>query len=146
MRVASTLKTPTHLWIVGIVSLLWNAFGAFDYVMTQTRNEAYLAQFTAEQRAYFDSFPAWMEAAWAAGVWGALLGSILLLARSRYAVAAFLVSLIGLAVSSLNSFLINPPPAGMMNDAMMIMNLVIWLVAIALLVYAIRMRKAGVLR
>ena len=67
----SAARTPVHLWIVGGLSALWNAFGAYDYVMTQTRNEAYLAGFTEAQRAYFESFPALMEAAWACGVWAA---------------------------------------------------------------------------
>ena len=34
---------PKHLWIVGILSLLWNAMSAFDYKMTQTKNESYMA-------------------------------------------------------------------------------------------------------
>ena len=72
-----TVKTPWHLWAVGAVALLWNSYGGYDYVMTQTNNAAYLAHFTAEQRAYFDSFPLWMEAVWAIGVWGGLLGGIL---------------------------------------------------------------------
>jgi hypothetical protein len=139
-------RTPTHLWIVGGVSALWNAFGAFDYVMTQTRNEQYLAQFTADQRAYFDSFPAWMEAAWACGVWGALLGSLLLLARSRYAVAAFGVSIAGLLLSTINQFVLSSPPEGMASGSMMAMNVLIWVVAVALLVYSMRMHKRGVLR
>ena len=50
-------RTPMHLWVVGALATLWNAFGAFDYVMTQTHNEKYLANFTDPQRAYFDSFP-----------------------------------------------------------------------------------------
>ena len=91
-------RTPVHLWIVGALATIWNAFGGFDYLMTQTRNEQYLANFTDPQRVYFDSFPMWMEAAWAFGVWGGLLGSLLLLARSRFAVTAFGVSLAGLAV------------------------------------------------
>ena len=91
---------PWHLWAVGVVSLLWNAFGCFDYTMMQTRNEAYLAAFTAEQRAYFESFPAWMEAFWALGVWGALAGSIALLFASRHAVMLFALSLLGLLVST----------------------------------------------
>ena len=56
-------------------------FGAFDYTMTQTKNAEYLAAFTPEQRTYFESFPTWMEAAWALGIWGALAGSALLLLR-----------------------------------------------------------------
>jgi len=37
------VRTPLHLWIVAALATVWNAFGAFDYLMTQTRNEAYLA-------------------------------------------------------------------------------------------------------
>ena len=36
--------------------------GAFDYVMTETRNEAYMAEFTPEQLEFFYGFPAWMIA------------------------------------------------------------------------------------
>lgn len=139
-------RTPLHLWIVGGVATLWNAFGAFDYLMTQTRNEAYLAHFTDPQRAYFDSFPLWMEATWALGVWGGLLGSLLLLARSRHAVAAFAVSLFGLAVSTFYQYVLNSPAEDMKTLAMIAMNLAIWAVAIGLLVYAMRMRRGGVLR
>lgn len=139
-------KTPAHLWIVGGLSALWNAFGAFDYTMTQTRNDAYLAQFTAEQRAYFDSFPALMEAAWAFGVWGGLLGSLLLLMRSRYAVFAFGISLAGLLVSTIYQYGMASPPESLMTGAMIAMNLVIWAVAIVLFIYATRMRARGVLR
>jgi hypothetical protein len=142
----STTKTPAHLWVTGIVSLLWNSFGCFDYVMTQTRNEAYLAQFTAEQRAYFDSFPFFAEFAWACGVWGALAGSILLVLRSRYAVTAFAVSLAGLAASTLWQFVLTDKPMPDMPDAAAYMNVVIWVVAIGLLYYAWRQRKAGVLK
>ncbi|MEA3066156.1 MAG: hypothetical protein QOJ27_2617 [Sphingomonadales bacterium] len=139
-------RTPVHLWIVAVLATLWNAFGCFDYLMTQTRNEQYLAGFTDPQRAYFDSFPIWMESAWAFGVWGGMLGSLLLLARSRHAVAAFAVSLAGLAVSTVYQYLLSTPLPEMRSGAMVAMNLVIWAVAIGLLVYAMRMRKRGVLR
>lgn len=143
---ASLIKAPAHLWVVGGVSALWNAFGAFDYLMTQTRNEAYLASFTPEQRAYLDGFPTVMEAAWACGVWGALAGSLLLLARSRHAVTAFIVSLVGLAFTTLYQYGFANAPESLRSGAMVAINAVVWLVAIALLVYSLRMRRAGVLR
>jgi hypothetical protein len=31
-------KAPVHLWIVGFLSLLWNGFGCYDYLMTRMRN------------------------------------------------------------------------------------------------------------
>jgi len=141
-----TARTPAHLWIIGGLATLWNAFGAFDYVMTQTRNADYLAHFTDPQRAYFESFPMWMEAVWAFGVWGGLAGALLLLARSRYAVAAFAISLAGLAVSTVYQYVLTSPPADMMTGAMIAMNIAIWAAAIGLLVYALRMRRRGVLR
>ena len=139
-------RTPAHLWIVATLATLWNALGAFDYIMTQTRNEAYLANFTDPQRIYFDSFPIWMEATWACGVWGGFLGALLLLLRSRYAVAAFAVSLLGLAVSTVYQYVLASPPEDMMTGPMIGMNIAIWLIAIGLLWYAMRMRRAGVLR
>ncbi|MGZ8287385.1 MAG: hypothetical protein ACXW27_16985 [Allosphingosinicella sp.] len=139
-------RTPLHLWIVGALATLWNAFGCFDYLMTQTRNAQYLANFTDPQRIYFESFPLWMEAVWAFGVWGGMAGSLLLLMRWRYAVTAFAVSLAGLAVSTFYQYVLSSPPPEMSSGGMMAMNLVIWAVAIGLLVYALRMRRQGVLR
>lgn len=139
-------RTPAHLWIVGGLSALWNAFGAFDYVMTQTANEEYLAAFTDAQRDYFASFPTWMDAAWAIGIWGALLGSLLLLARSRYAELAFAASLLGLLASTVWQFVLSDPPADLMSPAMIGFSLLIWAVAIGLFLYARRMRARGVLR
>ena len=141
-----TARTPMHLWIVGSLATLWNAFGCYDYVMTQTDNAQYMAMFTAEQRAYFQSFPAWMEAAWAVGVWGALLGSLLLLIRNRHAVTAYGLSLAGLLIGSIYQYGMADMPDDMMNPAMLGVSALIWVIAIGLLVYAMRMRRSGVLR
>jgi hypothetical protein len=146
MAELNAAKTPAHLWITGIVSLLWNSFGCVDYLMTQTRNDAYLAQFTADQRAYFESFPFFAEVAWACGVWGALAGSVLLLLRSRHAVTAFAVSLAGLAASTLWQFVLTEEPMPDMPQAATYMNIVIWVAAIGLLYYAWRQRGAGNLK
>ncbi len=139
-------KTPVHLWIVGALALLWNAFGAWNYLMTQTRNEAVMASLTAAQRTYIDSIPAWADAAWALGVWGAVAGTLLLLVRSRYAVAAFVVSILGLAGTSVYQFVMSSPPEEMTGGANLVLHLVIWAIAVALLLYALRMRGRGVLR
>lgn len=93
-------KRPVHLWAVGIIMTIWNSIGCFDYIMTQTRNPEYLAQFSSAQLAYFNSFPAWIDAAWAFGVWGAIAASILLLFRSRLAFYTYMISLGGLILSS----------------------------------------------
>ena len=140
-----TINSPVHLWIVGAVATLWNGFGALDYTMTQIRNPVWMAQMTEAQRAWLETTPAWTHATWALGVWGALIGSLLLLARSRYAVSAFIVSLAGLAVNTVYQ-LTAPMPSGHMDSGAAIgLHVAIWAVAIALLAYAWRMQARGVL-
>jgi hypothetical protein len=39
----STIKTPWHLWLVGVTAVLFNAIDAFDYVMTMAHGESYMA-------------------------------------------------------------------------------------------------------
>ena len=129
-----------------LVSALWNAMGALDYTMTQTRDEMWMSQMTPDQIAWFDSAPMIAHASWAFGVWGAFLGSLLLLARSRYAVWSFLLSLAGLAVNTIYQ-MTQPMPSGHMDStAQLAFHGLIWAVAIGLLIYALRMRRAGVLR
>ena len=146
MQEAVQARTPAHVWIVGILATLWNAFGAYDYIMTQTNNAAYLSQFSAEERAFFDSFPGWMEAFWALGVWGALIGSLVLLIRSRYAVHAFGLSLVGIVVGMGYQYLVMEAPESLTTGAMAVMPWVILAVGIALFVYARNQAAKGVLR
>lgn len=139
-------RTPVHLWVVGVLSAVWNGFGALDYTMTQTRNAAWMAQLTPDQVAWLDNASIVAHASWALGVWGALAGSLLVLARSRHALAAFVVSLAGLAVNTIYQ-LSSPMPSGHMEGgAMLAFHALIWAVAIALLAYALWMRRRRVLR
>lgn len=93
--------TPWHLWAVGVVGLLWNGYGCVDYTMTQLQGDAWLQsmKMTEAQIAYFNSMPAWMHGAWAIGVWGGLLGSMLLLLRMKWAFHLYVASLLGLVAS-----------------------------------------------
>jgi hypothetical protein len=43
---ATRRRTPVHLWVIGVVALLWSLVGAFDYLATQLRLEFYVGQFT----------------------------------------------------------------------------------------------------
>jgi hypothetical protein len=137
-------KTPIHLWIVGVLALLWNAVGAFDYTATQTKMEAYMSQFTPEQLEYFYAFPAWMDAAWAIAVWGSLLGSIFLLLKKSWAVPLFGLAILGMAVSSIYNFVLSNG-LEVMGSGAGIFTAVIWVIALFLFFYARAMSKRGVL-
>ncbi len=139
------MRAPWHLRVVGIAALLWNAVGALDYVMTQTRNAQYMSAFTPEQLAFFYGLPAWTVAAWAIGVWGAVLGSLLLLFRKGIAVWFFLASLIGVALTTLQNYVLSNGLEVMGGPGSVLFTAVIFLVAIGLYLYARAMRKRGVL-
>ncbi|QJB68509.1 hypothetical protein [Parasphingorhabdus halotolerans] len=137
--------TPRHLWVVGIIATLWNSGGALDYTMTQTRNESYMASFTPEQLDYFYNFPAWADGVWALGVWGAFIGSLLLLFRSRFAVPSFWISLAGL-IGSVIYQLTADMPASLSSPFIWLFTAVIWLSILFLIWYSTKMRAKGVLR
>ncbi|MGN6496197.1 MAG: hypothetical protein ACTHK5_02510 [Tsuneonella sp.] len=138
MATVADTKAPWHVWAVGLVSLLWNAFGCYIYAMTMMRAPAMMAQTPPNVRAMMDTAPAWSTAAWALGVWAALLGSILLLMRRGVAVWTFALSLLGLVITAIYEtrvgFPMNVPQTAM-----------IWIVALFLLWYAWAMRRRGVL-
>lgn len=136
--------TPKHLWAVGTIATLWNAMGAFDYSMTQTRNTEYMAQFSAQQLDYFYGLPTWAQGAWAIAVWGGLLASILLLAKKKISVPLFLASLVcALATSIYNYALSNG--LEILGTGGLIFAAIILLIALFLYLYANSMKNRGVL-
>jgi len=141
---SESAKTPIHLWIVGIVSLLWNMVGAYDYLMTQTKNESYMAQFEQAQLDYFYGFPIWVEATWALAIWGGVLGSILLLVRKSLAVPVFMVSFAAMVITAIYNFGLSN---GMevMGTGGFVFTVVIFFVALGLWLYSRAMRARGVL-
>lgn len=145
-------KAPWHLWVIGIVALLWNGGGAYDYTMTQTRNMEYLT-LAAENAGvpldvilgYYTEFPAWADAVWALGVWGAVAGSILLLIRNRLALHAYIISIVGLLGTTIFTYTSDMPDE-LNSSFTWIFSAVIWVITLGLTYYAKRMTDAGVLR
>ena len=143
---AATPVVPRHLWVVGVLSLLWNSVGAFDYLMTQTRNASYLSAFTPEQLAYFQAFPSWVVATWALSVWGGVLGSILLLLRRRLALTVFGVSLVTMLPTFFYNYVLTDGLRIMAGAGWLSFNLVIVVVGWALLFYVSTLSRRCVLR
>jgi uncharacterized protein YacL len=138
-------RTPRHLWVIGIIALLWNSIGAFDYLMTQTKNAAYMSGFPPEQLAWFYGLPSWVIAAWAIAVWGGVLGSVLLLMRRRIAVPVFLVSLVGLAVTTFHNYVLSNALEIFPDTFSKAFTLVIIAIALGLFFYSRAMDRRGVL-
>jgi hypothetical protein len=139
---AATGKAPWHLWAVGILTLLWNGVGIWSYLSTQTGKLDGLGM-SDKAIAYVTGFPAWADSLWALGVWGAFIGSILLLLRSRWAVASFSISVVGLVGTTLYQRVLTELPAEMSGWGIAI---AIWVSTLFSLWYALKMRRESVLR
>jgi len=140
----STTKAPFHLWIIGILAVLWNAMGAFDYTATQMKLDFYMSQFTPEQLDYFYTFPAWVDAGWAIAVWGALLASLVLLMRKAFAVWLFGISILGMAATAVYTFFLTDS-SSVMGEGALMFTAVIWVIALLLYFYSSAMAKRRVL-
>jgi hypothetical protein len=138
-----------HLWVVSILALLWNAFGACDYLMSRLHNADWIKMSMPQSDpatifGYMDSMPIIASAGWGLGVWCSLAGAVLLVMRSRYAVHAYTLSLIG-AVMSFGYQLMyakNVPP----EMSSPVMPVVITVLILLQLWYSWSMSNRGVLR
>jgi len=144
-----TRPVPVHLWIVGTLALLWNGFGCYDYLMTRMRDADYIKSMMPEVDpttvfAWTDSFPMWASAGWGLGVWMGLIGAVLMLMRTRWAIPAFALSLLG-AVVGLGYQMANPMPGitGFMATGVPIIIIVI---ALGQFLYARAQGASGALR
>ena len=135
-------NVPWHLWLIGGLSLLFNAMGVISYTMTKFDMLAE-AGMTADQIAFMNAYPVWASAFWALGVWGAFAGSVLLLLRSRFAVPAMVVATIGLVGTTVYNYGLIEVPAAMEAPAL---DIAIWAVTLSLLLYVRRMEAARVLK
>lgn len=144
MSEAQINKPPRHLWVVGILALLWNLMGAVDYVMTETKNEAYMGQFTPEQLEFFCGFPAWLVAFWAVAVWGGVLAAILLLMRRKLAVPVLVVSFLCMVVTTIHNYGF-AGATDIVGSTGLVFSAVIFAIALALIIYARAMVRKGVL-
>ena len=98
---ATTARTgaPWQFWTIAVLGLLWNCIGVYFYIQARLDPDAVMTGATGEMRDYVANMPLWANIGYGFGIWGSFAGSVLMVLRSRYAVSAFWVSLIGAIVS-----------------------------------------------
>ena len=143
----TTVKTPWHLWAVGVIAVLFNSVGVYDFVMNMTQGAKYLASagMTPAQIAHYQELPMWMTAVWAIGVFGAFLASILLLMRKKTAFGVFVLSLAAFVISLLYTYVLTNGGA-IMGSQMAMVSAVIFTTLVLFCWYSRSMGSRGVLR
>ncbi len=137
-----TTKTPWHVWLVGIILLLWHGYVMFDYMATVFRFEPYLAGYPEEMLEYYFAAPLWMYVLWFIGGAGGLIGAILLLRRNKLVIPVFGAGYVAAIIANLYTTL-NPPPSMPVGPEFIIM---IFVLAALVLLYCLWLKKKGQLR
>ena len=135
-------KAPWHLWVVGALALLWNAAGAWTIMSAQS---GAVMDMDPPEVAYYAAQAPWFVAAVDVALLAAILAALALLLRSRWAVRFYWLSIAAIAVTGVYD--IAQGTALLLQDqGWLILECVTTGLAILQLVYAIAMRKRGVLR
>ena len=138
----ASAKAPWHLWVVGILSLLWNVGGAWTFIQAQSGAPM---DMDATEIAYFAAQAPWFVAATDVAVVAPLLGAVALLLRSRWAVLLYALSVAAIVVT--NAYDVAAGTALMLNDqGWLILDCITFGLAILQWLYAWAMRRRGVLR
>jgi hypothetical protein len=143
----ATLKTPWHLWLVGVVAVLFNSIGVFDFVMSLAQGDAYLASagLTPAQVAHYHQMPVWMTADWAVGVFRALIGSALILLRHKLAWPILAVSLAAFLLMQVYNYVLTDG-GKILGPSMAITSAIIAGLLALFTAYAWWMTRRGVLK
>ncbi|GGY55245.1 hypothetical protein [Parvularcula lutaonensis] len=139
------MKPGILFWIVGVLALLFNGYGCFDYFMTVSAGTDYLASqgWSQEQIAYWEAMPAWRVALWAIGVFSGLLAAILFLMRKAFAVLLFAIGPVVFVLNLLATLFDGGPEV--MGASYYVASMVVLAIIVFFWWYARRQKKKGVL-
>ncbi len=88
-------------WIIGALTLLWNALGFVNFLVQM--NPDVVAGFPESHQAIINGRPFWATAGFGVGVFVGAFGCALLLLRKSAANYLFIVSLVGIIVTMLHT-------------------------------------------
>lgn len=134
-----TNTVPISFWVVAALGLAWNTFGFLAYWLTATHDPATFAQTAPEMVRALENTPVWAYGFWGLAVGAALAGSVLMILRKKWAVRAFVASLVGLLVLTFYQLASDMPMS-------VFQMLAIWLIALFLWRFSSSEAAKGLLR
>jgi hypothetical protein len=100
MNTPKSARVPNWFWAAASLGLVWNLFGIYQFLSTAggTVESLMAVGLTQPQAELYVTLPFWLHAAFALGVFGGTLGSVLLLLRKSICVPVFAASLVAYIV------------------------------------------------
>ena len=106
-------KLPASFWVIAVLALSWNSFGAYLYILARVDPETALAGASPAMRDYVAHQPIWANLGYSLGIWGSFLGSVAMVTRKKLAVPLFLTSLVGALISHFGQAMAGVLPIGL---------------------------------
>jgi hypothetical protein len=120
-------------WLVSVFALLWNAGGAINYLM-QTNLE-FVSTLPETHRAIIEGRPTWATGGFAIGVFGGVIGCLLLLLRKSIAYYTFIISLLGIIITMIHTINVASSKISFSAGEVVVMILLPLIVAVLLIWY-----------
>ena len=138
-------SVPVSFWIVAVLGLLWNLYGVAMFWLNLTITPEAISALPEAEREITRAMPRWIMLPFGVATLGGVAGMLAMLLRRRVAVPLLLVSLLALVVQFVAVYLTTPVWA-LTGTSGAILPLVLWVVALALWLYARRASARGWLR
>ena len=141
------IKTPWHLWFIGVFFFLVYAIGIYDYFMVHGNNIDYLNSLNVKGDiiAYFRDYPLVFSVLWTINVFGGSIAAVLLLIRTKWAVwAGLFATMSKLCLDILTFAFMNR--WGVFGPLTSLIDIMILLMTFGFLFYCRALAKRGVLK
>jgi hypothetical protein len=139
---SSSSPAPRWFTIFAILALLWNLLGVAAFVMQATLSPEAIAAMPEAEQALYNNYPSWALIAFAVGVFGGLVGSLLLVLKKNLAGPVLWLSLIGVLIQMGYGFLIARSHE-VLGPTSVIMPLVVIVIAVYLVMLAAKAKRNG---
>ena len=137
----TTRATPWHLWVVAILTLLWNGSGAVTIAMAQMGNRL---DMDPNEVAYYAGQPLWFVLATDLALVLPVAAGVALLLRRRAAPWLFTLALVTLVINGAYDLAAGTSLA-LVDGGWRTLTIVVMAIALLQCAYAWRLRKRGVL-
>lgn len=126
---------PKWFWVISILALLWYLMDMSAYVMRTFMLQDMLMNMPEEQQRLYITMPSWVNAVFAAEVFGGLFGSICLLLKRRFALTLYLISIVGVLLQTSYIYFLSDA-IQVIGQAVIIMPLIAILIGIGMILFS----------
>lgn len=126
---------PKWFWVISILALLWYLMDMSAYVMRTFMLQDMIINMPEEQQRLYITMPSWVNAVFAAEVFGGLFGSLCLLLKRRFALTLYCISIVGVLLQTTYLYFLSDA-IQVMGTAAIIMPLIAIMIGVGMIAFS----------